>query len=270
MSATEVYDDGAALRLFEEHQGLVAMVVARRAAGRGKVDREEIRQDALMGLWHACRRFEPGRGLRFSSYGVRCIDGFVLTGLSRRAGRNARAGRDVVLVSLDAPLCHGEGALTLADLVSDDGGDGGVAQRSAAAEVRRTEALRLCSDELDVAVVEAVWDGRSMRDVDRDLGLSVGLASKRRRRLAGRAAGGRAAPARSYRPRPRKERAGAGDYDPNSECCHGCGDWPLVLWDTDRLRCGPCHRRAVAGGGVTGQHSDTAVEGHLVGDAQRE
>jgi RNA polymerase sigma factor (sigma-70 family) len=63
----------------KRHEGLVKTVAEyyrRRAAGRAEFD--DLYQAGMLGLMHAARRFEPARGLAFSTYAVRCIKGEII------------------------------------------------------------------------------------------------------------------------------------------------------------------------------------------------
>jgi RNA polymerase primary sigma factor len=124
--------------------GLVRMVV-RRMRGRTTVgfDVDDMTQEGLLGLLQAARRWDAGRGLRFSSLAVPCIRGAIATARTRRAerirvpdgarDRARRAGQPVGwearFVSLDGPLGPdpgrgaggpGEGGLVVADVLADD------------------------------------------------------------------------------------------------------------------------------------------------------
>ena len=79
-------------RLVEEHLPLCA-AVARKFAGRG-VELEDLEQVAAMALMKAIERFEPERGLRFSTFAVPTIAG-ALRNHIRDQGSALRMGRDV-------------------------------------------------------------------------------------------------------------------------------------------------------------------------------
>jgi RNA polymerase sigma-B factor len=59
--------------LLRRHSGL-AYTAANRFAGRGEPI-EDLEQVALVGLWLALRRFDPGRGLRFSTFATATVLG---------------------------------------------------------------------------------------------------------------------------------------------------------------------------------------------------
>jgi RNA polymerase sigma factor (sigma-70 family) len=145
--ATEEAAAAGEARLVARHLGLVRTVV-RRMRGRVTVgfDVDDMTQEGLIGLLRAARRWDPGRGLKFSSLAVPCIRGAISTawttgaerirvpaGARRRAvaagagvgaDAGARAGLDGVgwegrCVSLDTPLA-GEGSRTMGDVVADE------------------------------------------------------------------------------------------------------------------------------------------------------
>lgn len=85
--------------MFMANAGL-ARKAAWRFAGACRLvglDLEDGLQEAYAGLWFACRRYDPSRGFKLSTYAMRCAWGFVLNGFKRyeRGIRNAkRTGRD--------------------------------------------------------------------------------------------------------------------------------------------------------------------------------
>jgi len=66
-------DRGTRNQLIERHIGL-AQHIANRYADRG-IDRDDLRQVALVGLVKAVERFDPSRGVAFSTFGGRTIEG---------------------------------------------------------------------------------------------------------------------------------------------------------------------------------------------------
>ena len=79
-------------RLVEDYLPLSA-AVARKFIGRG-VELEDLEQVAAMALMRAIERFEPDRGLRFSTYAVPTIAGGLRNHI-RDHGGAIRLGRDV-------------------------------------------------------------------------------------------------------------------------------------------------------------------------------
>ena len=59
--------------LLRRHSGL-AYAIVNRFAGRGEPI-DDLEQIALVGLWLALRRFDPGRGLRFSTFATATVLG---------------------------------------------------------------------------------------------------------------------------------------------------------------------------------------------------
>ncbi len=49
----------------------------------GVMEFQDLISEGVLGLIHALDRFEPKKGFRFSSYAVRCISGYMLTGHRR-------------------------------------------------------------------------------------------------------------------------------------------------------------------------------------------
>jgi len=66
-------DPDVEAELLRRHDRL-ALSVANRFAGRGEAI-EDLEQVARLALWRALRRFEPGRGLRFSTFAMPTIAG---------------------------------------------------------------------------------------------------------------------------------------------------------------------------------------------------
>jgi RNA polymerase sporulation-specific sigma factor len=75
-------DSDAMARAFQRHEGLIGLV-ARRFPGAA--DPEDLRQVAGLGLVKALRRFDPDRGVRFSTYAVPIMLGEVRHWLRDRA-----------------------------------------------------------------------------------------------------------------------------------------------------------------------------------------
>lgn len=68
--------------MMEKNYGLVVDVAKH---FRGLADHEDLVQEGMFGLAHACERFDPSRGLKFSSYAWRCIMGFMARYVDRTA-----------------------------------------------------------------------------------------------------------------------------------------------------------------------------------------
>jgi RNA polymerase sigma factor (sigma-70 family) len=108
------------------HLGLVRMVV-RRMQGRVTVgfDVDDMTQEGLIGLLRAARRWDPGRGLKFSSLAVPCIRDAISTAWATRARRRPQSATpawpdwEERCLSLDAPL-PGSSGRTLGDVMADE------------------------------------------------------------------------------------------------------------------------------------------------------
>jgi RNA polymerase sigma factor (sigma-70 family) len=128
-------DPGTEAGVVTRHLGLVRMVV-RRMRGRVTVgfDVDDMTQEGLIGLLRAARRWDPGRGLKFSSLAVPCIRDAISTAWTTRARRRflpATADRpdredggewqdwQERCLSLDAPL-PGSSGRTLGDVMADE------------------------------------------------------------------------------------------------------------------------------------------------------
>jgi RNA polymerase sporulation-specific sigma factor len=64
------------------NMGLVFMIAKRmkHLTKGATTDFEDLISDGVLGLIHALDRFEPDRGLKFSSYAYRCISGYMFRG----------------------------------------------------------------------------------------------------------------------------------------------------------------------------------------------
>jgi RNA polymerase sigma factor (sigma-70 family) len=58
-------------RLLREHTGLIVLIVRRQWPGQA--DYADLIQEGRIGLWLAIQRFDPGRGLAFSTFAGRAI-----------------------------------------------------------------------------------------------------------------------------------------------------------------------------------------------------
>lgn len=74
--------------LFAENQALVRWIVSSKGFGslfrQHRMDQDDAIQVASIGLWHACQRFDPTRGIKLSTYAVQCARGFLLTALNKQ------------------------------------------------------------------------------------------------------------------------------------------------------------------------------------------
>ncbi len=74
--------------LFAENQALAHWIVSSKGFGslfrQHRMDTDDALQVASIGLWHACQRFDPTRGIKLSTYAVQCARGFLLTALNKQ------------------------------------------------------------------------------------------------------------------------------------------------------------------------------------------
>ena len=100
-------------RLYVENQRLVGLCLSRFSSLTG-ADREDAHVAGLMGLWSACRHFDPALGFQFSTYATRAIRGYILRHL-----RKEREQRRLPCVSLETPIGDTDGGSELADVIAD-------------------------------------------------------------------------------------------------------------------------------------------------------
>jgi RNA polymerase primary sigma factor len=86
-----------------EHQGLVGSI-ARHYQGRG-LEFEDLMQEGNIGLLRACERFDPSRGLQFSTYATHYIKGYIRMAI-RDKGRFIRVPRHLQDRGDDHPQCR--------------------------------------------------------------------------------------------------------------------------------------------------------------------
>lgn len=71
--------------LFAENQPLVHWMVHSKRFGslfrQHRMDQDDAIQVASVGLWHACQRFDPTRGIKLSTYAAQCMRGYLLSTL---------------------------------------------------------------------------------------------------------------------------------------------------------------------------------------------
>lgn len=67
-----------------DHQGLVYQIAIRHR-GRG-VDVDDLVQEGQFGLLEACKKFDPGRGTKFSTYAVYWVKHFIRVAIKNQSG----------------------------------------------------------------------------------------------------------------------------------------------------------------------------------------
>jgi RNA polymerase sporulation-specific sigma factor len=105
MTASRTHEEDVSRRV-REHRGLVEFAVNRflKRYPLVGIERDDLVSWGLMGLYHAARTWDAGRGLAFSTLAVKVIERMVVRGI--RAER--RGARPAVTMSLDALLGEGE------------------------------------------------------------------------------------------------------------------------------------------------------------------
>ncbi|MGH2944831.1 MAG: sigma-70 family RNA polymerase sigma factor [Solirubrobacteraceae bacterium] len=86
-------DEVAFAALARRYRGLLGTATRYYAAG---VDADDLRQAALIGLYFACRSFDPGHGCRFAGWARRCVRQAILNALRWPGGRRQRVLTDAL------------------------------------------------------------------------------------------------------------------------------------------------------------------------------
>ena len=133
-------DQDARRDLILRNQRLITHVLKRyRAPG---LEWEDLCSMGCIGLIKAVDRFDPERGLRFSSFAARCILSVLNTGTRTQRDREAKHRR---MLALDQPL-RNDGEETLGDMLAAPdarpGGSGGGERRASRAARRGRRAAR--------------------------------------------------------------------------------------------------------------------------------
>lgn len=153
---------------------------------------EDAFQDGWFGLVRACQKFQPERGHKFSTYAVVRIRSAMQKGRGHHEGTNYRrdirvGAEHVRALSIDV---DDESTEAIRDRLA------GVADTEAAAvntislDLMRRHAAARCADEVDQAIVEALFDvdyGKNLRELGDEIaerfGVSVPMVRRRIRRL---------------------------------------------------------------------------------------
>ena len=162
-------------QLFEQNQRLAYFVI-RRMPSTLIAEPEDMEQDALMGLWHACQRFDESKGYTFSTYAYRCISGFILNGVRQRTGKNPPP---MMLDSLDVSVGGGGWNESLGSQLPDRELD--IVERIVIADEVEQRLAELPSD-LDREVVMASLERGGIARIAEREGVSAQAISSRRRR----------------------------------------------------------------------------------------
>jgi RNA polymerase sigma factor (sigma-70 family) len=146
----------------------VADRAARRARRVAGGDLEELRADALVGLWRAARKFDPARGKPFASFAFKKAVWEAVDGRRTRTGRR-RVAPPPELLSLDLPApTAGEGEGGLGACLADPGPGPGD-ELELADEV---EAATRCLSPGDREALALRFRGWRLKEIGRRLGYS--------------------------------------------------------------------------------------------------
>jgi RNA polymerase sigma factor (sigma-70 family) len=80
-------DDAAFVELARRYRGLLGTAARYWSAG---LDEDDLRQAALIGLYFACRSFDPVHGCRFAGWAQRCVRQAILNAIRWAHGRRQR------------------------------------------------------------------------------------------------------------------------------------------------------------------------------------
>lgn len=158
-------DQGAFERLARRFGGMLHLVVSRYfLAG---AEREDLEQEALIGLHKATLSFDPGRGAQFATFARLCVERQVLSALKR-----ATSGRQEVLthaVRLDEQAAAGEPDTLLGLVAAPEYADPAV---RAVARDRLRRLLELCGEcsALERTVLARVLSGATLAEAGQGLG----------------------------------------------------------------------------------------------------
>lgn len=143
-----------ALKRFEENQNLAYYILSKHYPTY--IHDEDLKQDALLGLWQACLTFEEGKS-KFSTHAGVCIINSIRSTLRQR-------NKDPELLSLDQPTC-GEDSSLLYEAIEDPSAliDDGV--------ICFKEFCKTLSD-LERCCIQLRLKGNSQVDIAKTLGVS--------------------------------------------------------------------------------------------------
>lgn len=178
----------------EDNMGLVFMVARRmtRLCEQGFMDFEDLISEGVLGLIHALDRFDPGRGLRFSSYAAKCIWGSILQGhrnlsTEHRKAQNSRQDVPSYTVSIfRRGLSEDEEIEYVAGL--DDRGENAVsieANANFSVIAKRLLSATIESREHKIIVERFGLDGRGERTL-REIANELDLSQERVRQIQAR------------------------------------------------------------------------------------
>lgn len=178
----------------QDNLGLVYMTARkmRYLCDRGLLDFEDLISEGTLGLIHALDRFDPDRGLRFSSYAVKCIWGFILRGhrnLYREFWKAQNSCYDVPTFTISIfrkDLTKDEKIRYVAGL--DDHGVNAediIGNANLSMIAKRLLAVSMTERERKIVVERFGLDGKGKRTLE-EIGRELGLSRERVRRLQAR------------------------------------------------------------------------------------
>jgi RNA polymerase sporulation-specific sigma factor len=134
-------------------------------------DREDVVQEAMIGLYKAVRDYEPGRDASFRSFADLCITRQILTAV-KAATRQKHVPLNAY-VPLDRPESP-DSARPLRDSIVDDGGDDPLRRVLDTDELRELRAVvgEVLSG-LETEVLDLYVEGRSYQEIAEHLGRHV-------------------------------------------------------------------------------------------------
>ena len=100
-------------KMVEDNYGLIYVALKQYCIPR---EYEDFYGVMAEGLCNAVRTYDLNRGVKFSTYAMKCMWGACFT--EKRKGRTQRSGNDVAIVSLSDPVPGADG-LCIEDLVTD-------------------------------------------------------------------------------------------------------------------------------------------------------
>ena len=169
-------DEAAFAELVRRYRGLLGTATRYRSAG---VDPDDLRQAALIGLYFACRSFDPAHGCRFAGWARRCVRQAILNALRFAGGR-----RQLVLT---AALRDGEDATRQLEqrVAAPAGADPAVVvalrdelRERVHASRRRVDRRRRYSDEQVSRALALIAAGKTLKEAGRAVGASANLVSR--------------------------------------------------------------------------------------------
>lgn len=170
-------------RLVEENQGLVGWTIGRYFKSMLPHEEEDARQDGMIGLCAAARKFDPSKGFRFATYAPNWIRQAIQRGRGdfeginyRRAvleGKVADFRQPVPILAFAASDAHssarsgrtgGAGTVAIAETISEPS----CAEDDAVFSAWASSLLGLCMNDIERAWLESVLADPSLKHCERE------------------------------------------------------------------------------------------------------